>query len=174
MEKVKTNNKKKLIVMAIAIALFAFVGIGYAIYTEVINVSGTGTVGGSTFSLEVTEVAETVGADLGVGTIGEDKLSVSFDITAVKPGDTYTATITVTNTGSLAAKYKGITPAEANTAQTQYVTYGLTTTTAVDTQINANGTQTFTFTFAWSSEDTTEYTQSVKYNFTFTINYEQA
>ncbi len=175
MVKEKSNNKMKFVVIAIIIALFAFVGIGYAIYTKVINIGGSGNVGGQTFNLEVSEVAETSGADLGTTTIGTDKLSVTIAVNATKPGDVYTSTITVKNKGSLSAKYKCITAGDTNTAATTYVTYSLTTTGTADSTVLAkDDTQVFTFTFSWSSTDTTEYEAAQTYNFSFTINYEQA
>lgn len=172
----KSNTKKRFVVLVAIIALIAFIGIGYAAFSQNLNVTGSASLN-SDFKVAFENVQETAGADLGSMTIsGTNSDTVTITLANLTPGDTYTATVDVKNTGKIDAKYNGITAGAENTAATADVTYSFTVedgvTTGATLSTSSTDVHTFTFTFSWAKSATEATTTS--FTFTYTINYIQA
>ena len=168
------NNSGKHIAISIIVAILVF-GIGYALFSDTITVSGTAGTTGS-MNIDVTSVTVT---SLGAGTvstengdtsknnqwnIAENKNDVILTINNLQyPGSSATYTITLTNTGTVDAKLTSI--IKSNTADNLVIT---TTNINEEDIIAANGTKTFTVTVTWKEDSITGFTGepfTIKYNF---------
>lgn len=109
-------KKKKTKVLLVGIVAFLLVmAVGYAIFSETINISGSAATTGS-FDVEIisAEITE-VGSSNATATISEDKNTLTLSAPDLKyPGASVEYTITIKNVGSLAAKLKTITKSADN------------------------------------------------------------
>ena len=174
MKSEKYSSKKKFVVLAMVFLVFISVGIGAAYLSKTLTVTGNGGVS-SDFNVEIESVNVSTGETLGSALINEGKDTVTFDVTLTQPSDTYTAVVTVKNTGSIGAKYMGITPAGTNsTVDTNVILTFEANAVNVNDVLAVNGTHTFTFTFKWENLDAPQDALDTTYTFTYTINYQQA
>ena len=169
----KTISRQIVVSTIVAILVF---GIGYALFSDTITVSGTaGTVG----SMDVEVNAVTV-TSVGAGTdatidddttknnqwkISNDKNSVTLTVNNLSyPGASATYTITLKNNGTIDAKLGTIVP--STTVEGLKIT---TSNVALNDVISANGgTKTFTVTVAWEETATTGFNGeafNIVYNF---------
>lgn len=171
----RRESKKKFVIIALALLFVATIGIGFAYLQKILNVNGTGSIS-SDFKVVIDSVTETAGADLGAEEINSDKDTVTFTVTLKQPGDSYEATITVKNTGTVDAKYITITPGDSNTAVDANVTLTLTSDQVANTELKADNTSThtFKFKFAWANLESAQDALTATYTFAYTIEYQQA
>lgn len=188
MEKTKKSSKK-FIVIAVLIACFVAVGIGYAYLAQTLDFGGTGNIN-SDFKVEFTNVTideeeSTVDGVLTSGnsgnyiTITEGSSGINdtieFNLTLNKPGDKIVATVTVTNTGEITAEYVGLEADEGNTELPADITATFVADSGVTagSEIAKDATHTFTFTFEWASTSTAV-PETTVLNLSWTLNYQQA
>lgn len=188
MEKSRRNSKK-FILIALLIACFVFLGVGYAYLSQSLDFSGTGNID-SNFKVEFTNVTvdeeeSTVDDVLTSGSTGNYitiadgssgiKDTINFDLTLNKPGDKIVATVTVTNTGEITAEYVSLVADEGNTELPADITANFVANSGVTagTELTTGATHTFTFTFEWASTSTSVPTTTTL-NLSWTLNYTQA
>lgn len=156
----KNNIGKQLVISAI-VAIFVF-GIGYALLSDTITVTGSATTSG-TLEIGVTNASWVQASSEGAGV--SDNNSVSFEtngdtVTIAAnvleyPGATSTFTVELTNTGTLDGKVLSVTPTKENTN----MTFTYTNLTPNETVIAGNnGTLIFTVTVGWLDTATTGFT----------------
>lgn len=133
MEKKKRKEIGILLFLVLAIVLMT---VGFAAYTQTLNISGTVKVKGSPWDIHYipNQITRTTGSVTPDSTTGEtptvletvDDTNFEFTVTLEKPGDFYEATITAKNYGTVAAQLKSITMSQLTTEQQKYLSYTLT------------------------------------------------
>ncbi len=99
-----SKRKKNNIIIGSLLAVVLLMAVGYAAFSSVLNISGTGSIT-SSWNIKITnvEVSNIVGdASDGEGTTFED-LTATINSNLVSPGDSITYDVTVRNDGSLDA-----------------------------------------------------------------------
>lgn len=121
----KQKNVQMVIIAILAVAVLTM-SIGFAIFTQTLDINGDVTVVHSSWNIQFDTTSYTEGA--GSVTVAEDKrtlsgTSMSYEVTLTKPGDFYEFTIDVNNKGTFDANLTGITMTELSEAQQKYLTY---------------------------------------------------
>ena len=113
------DRKKRNIIIGALCCLLVFMGIGYAILSQTLNISGTANMKG-TWDIKITDISEasrTGKADPGTPTISSSGVSASFEANLWMPGDSITYNITVNNNGNIDAALKELVPSVENGVQ---------------------------------------------------------
>ena len=168
--------KKQNIVIIGVVAFVLAVAVGYALFSEILNINGTATAQG-TFDVEFTTVGqptcngfskECVADNLATITPEGNNLTVSVDSLEF-PGAYVTIPVTVTNVGTIPAILKSIEETGLTDDPTVKVSYeGLTE--LKEQQLEPEGTQNFTIKVMWD-ENSNNSSQNVE--FTIGLNYKQ-
>ena len=113
------DRKKRNIIIGSLCCLLVFMGIGYAILSQTLNISGIANMKG-TWDIKITDISEasrTGKADPGTPTISSSGVSASFEANLWMPGDSITYNITVKNNGNIDAALKELVPSVENGVQ---------------------------------------------------------
>ena len=113
------DRKKRNIIIGALCCLLVFMGIGYAVLSQTLNISGTANMRG-TWDIKITDISEasrTGKADPGTPTISTSGVSASFEANLWMPGDSITYNITVKNNGNIDAALKELVPSVENGVQ---------------------------------------------------------
>lgn len=169
--------KKNSMAIIGVVAFVLAVAVGYALFSETINVNGSATAKGD-FDVEFTSVGTPTCSGFSgtcdaasLATISTDKNTLTVTVNKLNyPGSYVEIPVTVTNKGSIAAKLKQINETGLTEADRAVkVTYsGIA---ASDTAIGTNETQDMTIRVEW---DSTVNTSSENVTFKIALNYEQA
>lgn len=158
----------------IAVGLLAFVlimSVGYAMFSENLNIGGSATTTGN-FNVEISNAVVTteIGSTGATILVSEDKNSATLNVPALEyPGASVVYTITITNMGNIPTKLKDITETGLISDENITVTYdGISTQ---DDVLNRNDSKTFTVTVTWN-QDSEATSSNVEFN--LDLNYEQA
>ena len=122
-----TKRKKNNIIIGSLLAVVLLMAVGYAAFSSVLNISGTGSIT-SSWNIKITnvEVSNTVGdASDGEGTTFED-LTATINSNLVSPGDSITYDVTVRNDGSIDAVLTDINLTESTNPAISFSTSNLT------------------------------------------------
>ena len=163
----KKKTDKTFFIVALVVVLLTF-AVGYAMFSETLNVSGTAQTSGN-FDVEFfnTSITSSSGCTP-TSTISGNKNTLTIAVPDLqKPGSTATVSVTVKNTGNIAANLLSV-DVTGNTDPDIKVTYP-TWTTGVN--LAAGATYTFSITVAWDSASTVA---NKNVSFTAALNYEQA
>ena len=121
-----TKRKKNNIIIGSLLAVVLLMAVGYAAFSSVLNISGTGSIT-SSWNIKITnvEVSNTVGdASDGEGTTFED-LTATINSNLVSPGDSITYDVTVRNDGNLDAVLTNINLSESTNPAISFSTSNL-------------------------------------------------
>ena len=113
------DRKKRNIIIGSLCCLLIIMGIGYAVLSQTLNISGTANMRG-TWDIKITDISEasrTGRADPGTPTISSSGVSASFEANLWMPGDSITYNITVNNNGNIDAALKELVPSVENGVQ---------------------------------------------------------
>lgn len=113
------DRKKRNIIIGSLCCLLIIMGIGYAVLSQTLNISGTANMRG-TWDIKITDISEasrTGKADPGTPTISTNGVSASFEANLWMPGDSITYNITVKNNGNIDAALKELVPSVENGVQ---------------------------------------------------------
>ena len=113
------DRKKRNIIIGALCSLLVFMGIGYAVLSQALNISGTANMKG-TWDIKITDISEasrTGKADPGTPTISSSGVSASFEANLWMPGDSITYNVTVKNNGNIDAALKELVPSVENGVQ---------------------------------------------------------
>ena len=113
------DRKKRNIIIGALCSLLVFMGIGYAVLSQTLNISGTVNMRGE-WDIKITDISEasrTGKADPGTPTISSSGVSASFEANLWMPGDSITYNITVKNNGNIDAALKELVPSVENGVQ---------------------------------------------------------
>ena len=123
------NRKKKEIgILLLFIVAVLIMTVGFALYTQTLNITGNLTVKGSPWNVhyELNNIATTSGSVTPTTTPTLTNTDFEFTVTLEKPGDFYEATIQAYNEGSMAAYLKTVTMSTLTAAQQNYLSYSIT------------------------------------------------
>ena len=117
------KNTKKTLMAFILIILV--IGVGYASLRVNITIEGTSTIKNNNFVIKLLNVVEQAGSVTPTkkATIGTDNSSLSFDVTLANPGEYYSFTVDIENSGTINAEIESFEKTELTTEQQQYLTY---------------------------------------------------
>ena len=113
------DRKKRNIIIGALCSLIVFMGIGYAVLSQTLNINGTANMRGE-WDIKITDISEasrTGKADPGTPTISSSGTSASFEANLWMPGDSITYNITVKNNGNIDAALKELVPSVENGVQ---------------------------------------------------------
>ena len=113
------DRKKRNIIIGALCSLLVFMGIGYAVLSQTLNISGTVNMRGE-WDIKITDISEasrTGKADPGTPTISSSGVSASFEANLWMPRDSITYNITVKNNGNIDAALKELVPSVENGVQ---------------------------------------------------------
>lgn len=176
------KTKKNYFVVALAVILLA-VAVGYAAFTQQLQITGTATAKGSWNIHFSTPTIDLQDAENSV-TLSENDHKMQVNVALKKPGDSRTVTVKVVNEGSVDATLTGFT-IEAKDGTSQPInasggsyTYGAIKMTlqqlSTGTDLVAEtGSQDYTMTFEWPSDYTSEEAVNDTATFTITFDYTQ-
>ena len=108
------DRKKRNIIIGSLCCLLVFMGIGYAILSQVLNINGTATLTGKweIYIESITEVRydNTTTGKSNSASVSSDKLTADFDVELLKPGDYVEYDVVVKNNGSINAVLRELIP----------------------------------------------------------------
>ena len=113
------DRKKRNTIIGALCCLLVFMGIGYAVLSQTLNINGTANMRGE-WDIKITDISEasrTGKADPGTPTISSSGVSASFEANLWMPGDSITYNITVKNNGNIDAALKELVPSVENGVQ---------------------------------------------------------
>lgn len=162
-KKRKTNDRTYMIV-SLAIVFISLV-VGYAIFSETLNISGTAQTTG-TFNVEFFSATPTVGA---TATPSGDKNTLTISVpNLAQPSATETVSVVIKNTGNVGAKLMSV-DLTGNTDPDIEIILTPAFTTGIS--IAAGGTYAFDITVTWKSASINNTPKTL--NFSATLNYQQ-
>lgn len=169
--------KKQNIAIIGVIAFVLAVAVGYALFSETLNINGTATAKGD-FDVEFTEVGTItktgytdVDGTNDIAVISTDKNTLTVKVNKLDyPGAYVEIPVTITNKGSVPAKLKEI-KETGLTQENRAIKVTYTGIAASDTAINQNETQSMTIKVEWDKDVNTS---SENVEFKIQLNYEQA
>ena len=163
-----TKRKKNNIIIGSLLAVVLLMAVGYAAFSSVLNISGTGSIT-SSWNIKITnvEVSNTVGdASDGEGTTFED-LTATINSNLVSPGDSITYDVTVRNDGSLDAVLTNINLSESTNPAISFSTSNL----EAGAELKTGEEAILKVTIAYN--DVTEQPENTSANLNVTLTYEQ-
>ena len=170
-------TSKKGILIALSVLILAL-AVGYAAFSDTLSIAGTANASGK-FDLEFTEGTGLVSSK-GVdetqtkATISEDKDTLTVKVADLAyPGAGAQFKAVIKNTGSVAAKVKGLTTSNITGSDAIKIT-GLDVITEGHDVIEPNGTCTIEFTVEWDKTKDLTNSAGDSVDFSLYIEYEQA
>ena len=177
--------KRNSILGVILLLLVVSISIGYASLTTTLNINGTSAISGQTWDVHFENIADITKSrtDLTVSeaanivekttTPADDKddLHVSFGVSFVKPGDSYSFTVKVVNDGTIPAKVSGIEKTISNNTNS-YIVFTVSGIAENDV-IAANSSKTITVLAKFDENATSVPSESITSNLGFTMDFEQ-
>ena len=106
------DRRKRNIMIGSLCCLLVFMGIGYALLSQTLNINGTATMAGEweIYIDSITVKEEHGSAKSTASQVSEDKLGASFDVELVKPGDYVEYDVVVKNDGTINAVLRELVP----------------------------------------------------------------
>lgn len=182
----KQKNTQIIVIAVLAVAILTM-SVGFATFTETLNLSVNTTVGASKWSVayDTTSYVESSGSvTVPVADRTLSGTSIAFAVNLAKPGDFYEFTINVKNGGTFDVNMTGLTMSTLDAAQQKYltykITYGGTTYTASANSLThalaANGTAPVKVRVEYvQPEDSNDLpSEAVTVNLIASLDYEQA
>lgn len=181
----KKKNGQLIIIGVLAVAIL-FMSIGFAAYSQTLNINGEVTVQPATWSVHWDTASFAQDANsVTVTTSQLTNTNVTFTATLEKPGDVAKFTVDAVNDGTFNANLDAITMSTLTTAQQKYLTYevkyGNTTYTASASNLSdilakTNGRKTVTVTVTYiTPADSADLPQTAAtVNLSLSLNYSQA
>ena len=160
------KNYKYFIVSLFVVVLS--LGIGYAIFSETLNITGTAeTTGKFDVEFSAASVQTEIDAEDSTAVISGDKNTLTLDVPDLqRPGSTVVYDITITNVGTIGAELIGVN-LSGDDHEHIVVTYP---TFPVGTILMPNEDYNFNITVEWATESETE---DSSLNFDVTLDYRQ-
>lgn len=175
------KSKKNYLIVALIVILLAL-AVGYAAFTQQLQIIGTATAKGSwdihftSESIDVEDAENTVA-------LSNDDHTLTVNVALKKPGDTRTVTVDIVNEGTVDATLKGFTiEAQDGSSQTISGTGGVYTYGAIKMTLEElstgtdlvaeTGSKTYTMKFEWPTDYASENVDDTA-TFTITFDYEQ-
>lgn len=118
----KERNVQTIAIIALSVAI-VIMSIGYAAYTQTLNINGTSTFQASKWDIRFdkdsfSETSTIKATDKSIG-----DTSITYEVTLAKPNDEYSFTVNAKNFGTIDATMKKITLSGLTDAQKKYISY---------------------------------------------------
>ena len=122
----KQKNTQMFVIAILAVAVLTM-SVGFAVFTQTLDINGNVTVASSKWSIafDTSSYVESDGS-VAVSNKTLDGTSMTYNVTLTKPGDFYEFTVNVKNTGTFDANLTGITMSSLSTEQAKYLKYVIT------------------------------------------------
>lgn len=122
----KQKNTQMFVIAILAVAVLTM-SVGFAVFTQTLDINGNVTVASSKWSIafDTSSYVESDGS-VAVSNKTLDGTSMTYNVTLTKPGDFYEFTVNVKNTGTFDANLTGISMSALTTEQAKYLTYEIT------------------------------------------------
>ena len=122
----KQKNTQMFVIAILAVAVLTM-SVGFAAFTQTLNINGSVTVASSVWNIAF-DTASYKESDGSVAASNKtiDGTSMTYNVTLTKPGDFYEFTVNVKNTGTFDANLTGISMNSLTTEQAKYLTYEIT------------------------------------------------
>ena len=165
------DNKGRNIIIGTLLAAILIMAVGYALLSQSLTINGTASIS-SDWNVAITAISEgtPTGTAENVSPATFTGTSATFNVKLVKPGDTMTYNITVSNLGDLNAELTGMTVSPAAPAATG-IYYRVTGVEQNVTKLDASQKNTVTVEVGWVATDTStpeETTVPLTVNLTYT------
>lgn len=122
----RQRNTQTVIIAILAVALL-IMSVGYAGYTEQLQMTGTVKVKPATWKVQFKDGSYSEAAGSVAATAHTlDATTMTYSVTLEKPGDVYEFNTVIENTGTFDANLTAVTMTELNEAQSKYLTYEIT------------------------------------------------
>lgn len=174
------KSKKNYLIVALIVILLAL-AVGYAAFTQQLQIIGTATAKGS-WDIHFTSESIDVGDAENTAVLSNEDHTLTVNVALKKPGDKRTVTVDIVNEGTVDATLKGFTiVAQDGSSQEISATGGVYTSGAIKmtleqlatgTDLVAAGSKTYTMTFEWPTDYASETVDDTA-TFTITFDYEQ-
>lgn len=176
------KSKKNYLIVALIVILLAL-AVGYAAFTQQLQIIGTAKAKGS-WDIHFTNETIDVGDAENTAVLSNEDHTLTVNVALKKPGDTKTVTVDIVNEGTVDATLKGFTiVAQDGSSQTisgtgGVYTYGAIKMTLEELSIGTDlvaktGSKTYTMTFEWPSNYTANTAVDDTATFTITFDYTQ-
>ena len=122
----KQKNTQMFVIAILAVAVLTM-SVGFAAFTQTLNIDGNVTVASSVWNIafDTASYKESNGS-VSASNKTIDGTSMTYNVTLTKPGDFYEFTVNVKNTGTFDANLTGISMNSLTTEQAKYLTYEIT------------------------------------------------
>lgn len=122
----KQKNTQMFVIAILAVALLTM-SVGFAGFSQVLNISGTANVKAASWNIHFNNTSYA----LGTNSVSEDSKTITgtamtYTTTLTKPGDKYEFTIDVENTGTFDATLTSMTVSSLDSAVDEYLDYVVT------------------------------------------------
>lgn len=179
----RENYIQNVIIALLAITVLAM-SIGYAAYTQQLNVNGTATFSKATWDVHFDTDSFNETSTIKATTKEVGNTTITYAVTLPKPGSEYSFTVNAKNFGTIDATMKKITLSGLTAAQAKYITYTVsyngtdytTTTDNLSIPLAANASHPLTVTVAYvlPAEATDLPQVDTDVNLTVALDYEDA
>lgn len=119
----KQKNTQMFVIAILAVAVLTM-SVGFAVFTQTLDINGNVTVASSKWSIafDTSSYVESDGS-VAVSNKTLDGTSMTYNVTLSKPKDFYEFTVKVKNTGTFDANLTGITMSALGVAEAKYLKY---------------------------------------------------
>ena len=179
----RENYIQNVIIALLAITVLAM-SIGYAAYTQQLNVNGTATFSKATWDVHFDTASFNETSTIKATTKEVGNTTTTYAVTLPAPGSEYSFTVNAKNFGTIDANMKKITLSGLTAAQAKYITYTVsyngttypTTTDGLSIPLAANASHPLTVTVAYvlPAEATDLPQVDTDVNLTVALDYEDA
>lgn len=166
----ENKKKKNLLIIALCLAL-VFMGVGYALLSTSLNITGTNTVAGK-WDIFIESITPTSIGGEAVSrsvTLSDNKLSANFVVDLYGNDDYVEYTVVVKNNGNIPAKLSNIQTNVENPSD--FITFSHTAT--LDKALEVNSTDSFTVRIAVNNPNGEELVDSLGIKYTLSLTYLQ-
>ena len=120
----RENTMQNVIIALLAITVLAM-SIGYAAYTQALNINGTATFSRAQWDVHFDTATFSETSTIHATSTNVGNTTITYDVTLPSPGSTYSFTVNAKNFGTIDATMKKITLSGLTTAQAKYITYSV-------------------------------------------------
>lgn len=174
----KRHRKNKYLYLIIVFVLFSCIGIGYAVLSSSISITGTVPVSANTWDIHFENVRINSGS---VSTYSTPTVtgstSLSTTVTLTYPGDQYEFYVDVVNSGSIDARLDSFSKTSLSTAQQKYLSYDIYYAYNEPIKqydlLKAGSKETLRIVIKYNSDTSLAPTTAQNLTLTFSLNYSQ-
>ena len=120
----KDNLVQNVVIVVLAVTIMVM-SVGYALYTQTLNINGTATFSKAEWSVKFDKDSFSEGSTIKSTSHDVGDTLVTYEVTLPKPGTEYSFTVNAKNFGTIDAVLKKITLSGLTEAQKKFITYSV-------------------------------------------------